>query len=288
MKDDLNIFSEGYADLTKKQHEIFEYIINNPDDVRFLSLKELAKRAGTSEVSVLKVCNKLGFDNFVGLKKAFQNHNKQNLFSIREIEKLASKNPAEVEANKKELFKMICIIEERNMTDMINSIEGDLIFKCAQELLKAREVVIFAHNASKTLADYLAHRLNYLRLKTHSVKLDDNDIVKTALARMNNEDFAVFFSFPPYHYPTVDVVKFVQMKGVKIATITDNLDSPAVSEGGYKFICKTDALFFYNSLSLPMKFVELLTSNMAIQLGEQLDRIIKEELLISKFINESN
>lgn len=287
MKDKLKTFLNDYSNLTKKQQGIIEYIMNNPYDVCNLSLKELAKRTGVSEVLILKVCDILGFENYKGLKNAFQNHNDQ-LITISDIEDLARQNPSDSNANKKVLFNLVSLLEQRNMVEMINNLDTDLIFKCGQELLKSREIIVFGHNASKTLADYLAHRLNYMHLKAYSIKLGDNDIVKTALAKINIEDFVVIFSFPPYYYPTAEVVRHAQMKGIKIATITNSLQSPAISERDYTFICKTESIFFYNSLSLPMKFVELLTTNMAIQLGENLNQITKEELLVSKFISGRN
>ena len=74
MKDKLKTFLNDYANLTNKQQGIIEYIMNNPYDVCNLSLKELAKRAGVSEVLILKVCDILGFENYKGLKNAFQNY----------------------------------------------------------------------------------------------------------------------------------------------------------------------------------------------------------------------
>lgn len=280
-----NTFYSKYSQLTKKQRNILDYIMENSEDVCYISLKELAKRAKASEVSVLKVCRELGFDGYTELKKAFQSRAQHQLCSLNEIEALVRQSPVGMQAQKHELFKMICMMEQKNMTDMLNGLDVDRIFECAQALLDAHEVIIFGHNASKTPSDYLAHRLNYLRVKAYAIKLGDSDTVKTTLARLDQRDFVVFFSFPPYYYPTAEMVKYAQMRGARIITITDDLASPAVAANGHTFICKTKVPFFYNALSMPMTFVELLASSMAIQLGEQLDRIIKEELLVSRFIN---
>lgn len=280
-----NTFYSKYSQLTKKQRNILDYIMENSEDVCYISLKELAKRAKASEVSVLKVCRELGFDGYTELKKAFQSRAQHQLCSLNEIEALVRQSPVGMQEQKHELFKMICMMEQKNMTDMLNGLDVDRIFECAQALLDAHEVIIFGHNASKTPSDYLAHRLNYLRVKAYAIKLGDSDTVKTTLARLDQRDFVVFFSFPPYYYPTAEMVKYAQMRGARIITITDDLASPAVAANGHTFICKTKVPFFYNALSMPMTFVELLASSMAIQLGEQLDRIIKEELLVSRFIN---
>ena len=283
----LDSFRERYSQLTRRQREIFEYMIDNPKEVSYLSLKELSKRIGASEVSVLRVCKELGFGNFIGLKNAFRSE-EQLLYSTQDIENMSHSIPPGSQRQKKELFKMICSLERKNMENMINGIDIDMMFKCAKELLKAQEIVIFGHNASKNPADCLANRLNYFRLKATAVKLEENASVNTTLARIGNKDFVIVFSFPSYYSPITEVINFVQMRGARVITITDSMKSPAVTESGYTFLCRTEAPFFYNALSIPMMFVELLTSCMAIQMGDQLYRIKNEELMVSKYINDDN
>lgn len=278
-------YNEKYYLLTKKQREVYDFMVNNYKKVSYMTLKELSKMAETSEVTVLKVCKKLGYGNYIGLKKAFQNFGNQNL-SFREIQQLVDEGTHKSKSQKEDLFRIICNYEQQKISDMINDIDVELISKCAKALLESKEVIVFGHNASKTLADYFTHRLNYLRVKAYSVKLGDDSILKSALARIDKQSFAVFFSFPPYHFPTVDLVKFIEMKGSRIITITHDMNSPAISDEGYNFIFNTQSLFFYNGLSIPMKFIELLASSMAIELGQQFEEIIKEELFISRFINE--
>ena len=65
---------EAMAGLTSKQKSIAQYIMDNPDEASYLSLKELSVRTGSSEVSVLRLCRALGYDNFVALKDALKQH----------------------------------------------------------------------------------------------------------------------------------------------------------------------------------------------------------------------
>lgn len=273
--------------LTNKQRNVLNYIIENADLIKYISLKDLAIRIGVSEVTLLNVCRKIGYEGFSDLKKAMRNHTFPDLYSAKDIETMIHKKTNSSQEEKCKFFDMIFSLEKRNMMDMLNGLDVNQIFQCAKLLLESHEVIIFGHNASKSPADYLAHRLNYLRVNSRAIKLGDSDIVKTALARLGDNDVGVFFSFPPYYYPTAEVVKYAQMKGAKIITITDDMASPAVLTEEHVFICKTEIPFFYNALSMPMVFVELIVCCMAIQLGEQFGRIIKDELMINRFINGS-
>lgn len=77
------------------------------------------------------------------------------------------------------------------------------------------------------MADYFAHRLNYLRIKASSLKLGDSDTVKTSLSMVNENDVIVLFSFPPYYEPVSNVARYAAYRGATIITITDSASPPS-------------------------------------------------------------
>jgi len=151
--------------------------------------------------------------------------------------------------------------------------------------MNAREVLLFGHDVSKVMADYFAHRLNYLRIKASSLKLGDSDTVKTSLSMANENDVIVLFSFPPYYEPVSNVARYAAYRGATIITITDSSASPAVTDGPFNFICGTKTKFFFNSLTAPISLINVLTSCIALEMGPALDRILDEELSVSRFMS---
>ena len=70
-----------------------------------------------------------------------------------------------------------------------------------------------------------------------------------------------------------------------IITITDSSASPAVTDGPFNFICGTKAKFFFNSLTAPISLINVLTSCIALEMAPALDRILDEELSVSRFMS---
>ena len=60
--------------LTKTQTRIFEYMLNHPEAVCYDTLRNTAERIGVTEVSVLKVCRKLGCSGYAEMKEVFRHY----------------------------------------------------------------------------------------------------------------------------------------------------------------------------------------------------------------------
>lgn len=55
--------------LTKSQQQIARYLVENPGQVAFLSITELAKETGVSEATIVRYAKELGFSGFQELKE---------------------------------------------------------------------------------------------------------------------------------------------------------------------------------------------------------------------------
>ena len=274
---------ENRDKLTNKQSVIADYIMSAPDEVAYMTLRELSQRVGASEVSILRMCHAVGLESFVELKKGLRQHNSQQLrraappvFLSRE----ADRNLNDREA----MLSAVCQDELHNLQEMMNGLDHEKLFACARGLLEADEVAVFAHDASFLFAEYLAYRLNFLRIKSSSYKIGDSDSVQTALARLGKRDYVILLSFPPYHQPIVNLVNFCRYRGVRMMTITDSNESPAAVEDSSVFLCRTSARYYYNSQAATASFINILSSCIAHRLGARFDEILSQEREVSSFI----
>ena len=78
----LDMIREKLGSLTAKQRSIAEYLLAAPDEASYLSLKEMSARTHSSEVSVLRLCKALGFENFVALKEALRSHMQETFRTV--------------------------------------------------------------------------------------------------------------------------------------------------------------------------------------------------------------
>ena len=64
----------GYSSFSRPRQRISDFILNNPEQCCFLSLKSFADQVCTTEVTVLNFCRGLGLNSYMALKKALQDY----------------------------------------------------------------------------------------------------------------------------------------------------------------------------------------------------------------------
>ncbi len=262
--------------LTNKQRGIAEYILANPVEVTACPLRELARRTGASEVSVLRTCAALGFDGYAQLRRELTQYT-QSAFT-------ASQSAVAQGAAVSSRLNDVCAADMGNLTRMMDALDEKQLFESAGKLLAADEIFIFAHDATVLIAQYFARRLDFMRAKSTIVPVGDGDTMHSILARLSPKDCAVIFSFPPYHAPIRNVANYCRHKSVPIIAVTDSMDSPAAAEGSSVFICDTSARYFYNSQTATVSFINILSACMAMAMGRRFDDILAQEQDVNDFL----
>ena len=72
--DILEQIKAGYGSFSRPRQRISDFILNNPEQCCFLSLKSFADQVCTTEVTVLNFCRGLGLNSYMALKKALQDY----------------------------------------------------------------------------------------------------------------------------------------------------------------------------------------------------------------------
>lgn len=269
--------------LTKKQRCVAQYILDNPDEASYLSLKELSLRTCVSEVSVLRVCKALGYESFIALKEALREHTK-DAFRTVTLPAPSLHPDNRTGATPEQLLKMVCADEQNNLISTISQLDTDKLVRCVHELLKAERIFVFGHDRTYVFADYLCYRLNFLRIQATAVQLGEGNTVSTTLAGIQSGDVVILMSFPPYHEPISNIVSFCRYRNVPVITITDTMSSPAAEGADCVFLCRTSARYFYNSQVATLSFINILTSSIAIEMGGKFDDILSTEQDVSDFL----
>ncbi len=59
---------EHYPSMTKKQKQIADYIKENIDTMAFITLREMSKELGVTEITILNTCKALEYNSFNEMK----------------------------------------------------------------------------------------------------------------------------------------------------------------------------------------------------------------------------
>lgn len=264
----IDIIQQHYDTLTKKQREIASYLMENPADICYVSISGLCDRTGCSPVTILKFCKAIGFPNFIKLKEAFREYNQTlvNQFSVStySFPKGVSQSDLKIP-----YLNSICQEELDAIIDFYQRLDLKNVWDIASQISNRQIIYIFAHDASRTLTMFLKNRLDILNLNSVLVDLADMKAVEYVLKQVSAKDMAILFSFPNYYYSVASVAGQLCAKDCSLFLLSDSPDCPAASCASLSFYCETRSRIFQNSWTLPLIFLNLLTSTLALILEDR-------------------
>ena len=268
--DILQRIRDMYPALTKKQKGIADYLMENPEDVCYITLAQLSQQTASSELTLLRFCEKIGCSSFLELKNEFREYTQH---MIRLLSAPAYFPPEHASCSAKEaLLTDICRQEAAAVADFSASFNPESIVAAAGQIKKSRRIFIFAHDISKILGEFLEARLRLLYFKATLIDLADLAETQNRLQHLCEGDLVIFFSFPKYYYPMGSIARKAADTGVPILTITDSISSPAAEHSTHLLLCQTSTKMFYNSLTLPMTALNLLASCLVIDMVPESER----------------
>lgn len=256
-----------YPEMTKKQKSIADCLLEAPEDISYITLAQLSQRTSSSELTLLRFCQKVGCANFLELKNAFREYT-QNVVKMLSSPSyfVPDATITDVEG-KSELLRQVCREESDACKDFFSSLDLIALISAAEAIRNGKRIFICAHDISHILAEFLKARLRLLNFDTSLINLDDLQDTENTLEQLTPEDLVIFIAFPKYYYPLGSIAKNAFSRGSTILTITDSMSSPTVQYSKHMLICHTATRVFYNSLTLPMALLNLLMSYLVIDLG---------------------
>lgn len=87
----LDQLRESLSDFSRNERHVADYILNNPQEMRSLSGEALAAICGVSRSTVLRLCQKLGYQGYAEFKYALQ-HETDHPAQTRPADALPTQN----------------------------------------------------------------------------------------------------------------------------------------------------------------------------------------------------
>jgi len=286
--DSFQNINKNYQNLTRKQKEILDMLLSNPEDVCYISLKDLSERSNVSEVTILRMCKRLGFKNFIELKKAFRVHTERLVKNFMETSYFSLDLPVAQRENKWAVMQQILQNARTQSNEFYSTVQTKNILQTARLILQAKTVLICGQGASSVVSEYFYRRISPLISNAVLVHPEDMDNVQASLVKLHPDDHVIAISFPRYYTAMRNIVQYAEYRGANVTAITDNLESPVVTPNSINYLCDTATEVFYNSYSLPIELVNLIASGMVLEMGENYDKLVSDAHEVIHFINESD
>ena len=265
--------------LPKKQKVLCDYIIENQTQISVMSVAELAANAGTGPTTVLRLAEKLGFENFNAFKKAVLDAAiLQNTSSYSQMKSSFSGSDSE----ERSVLSELAAGTDRSFRNCLIPANDEALAHTVEMLLNASRIIVTGARSSYSIALWFYDSLKLFM--PHVIFLSSRrDYEIDCIAGMGPEDVLFAVSAWPCSKLTISAAELAAARNVPIVLLTNTKLNP---------IAKTArAILDTNSIHSPCTPILFMTFLAAIiqELGRRTSPQSSETLeRLEKFLEENN
>ena len=256
--------------LTPAQRRIMQYIVDHYDEAIFLTASQLARKAGVSEATVVRLAQALGFDGYPGMQRKFRQGLQDRLSTVTRLEHT-------VDHVGKTGDVVVKVLQEdiHNLSQTLKNISLDIFERAVADLQSAKRIYVVglrgAHAPALTLATYL----RFLGKEAHLL-VPGHGEMWDIVQGLGRSDLVVGISFPRYTQVTLEVLQHARKKRARVGAITDSPLSPLARHAHWVLTatCRLDS--YIESFTAATSLINALLTAMSIREPEKTLRILRQ------------
>lgn len=271
----------AFDDLPRQLQTAARWLLDNRDDVAFLSMREIARQAGVKPATMTRLAQRLGFEGFAALHTLFAEELRSRSGSFRErAEGLRARRALDGDSA---LISDTLALAAGHVRALSAPETLDAITSAADIILES-ERVYWIGARSGFAPIYLGSYLFSL-IGEESRLLDQaGGIGLDALSDLSPTDALVALSISPYTSRTVDAVAYAVEEGARVIAITDSRTAPIARNATVTVLVPTEAPSFLQTMMPAFLVIECLAALVAARRGRiAINSISRAEVLLDRF-----
>lgn len=266
---------KGYNDLPKNQRKIADFIVENLEQVPFLTVQQMATSTGASVASVVRFAQRNGFEGFTELQQeiaaSLQDRLKQpDVFTL-----------ASGDALPNDVLTSIAQQELKNINGTVQMNRRETFDRAVRHIVKARHVHTAGLGISFLLAEVLSYQLNQVGIPATALHQGSATFAEQVLY-FHPDDVFIVLSFQPYSPETIEAARIAKEKGVKVIAITNKENAPATFHSVASLLVKSENVLYTNSFAAISVLINALSTKCALQNKKRAEAMLTELDLITQ------
>lgn len=216
---------DAYADMSPQTKVAASYVLENPADVAFKSVRQLAKAADVHPSTIVRLAQVAGFATFDPFRSVFRQgvqgqdvRLEDRAVALQDDGRWGEDTSSFVEIGKATLG---------NLSSLFQPDTHKVIKRIAQAILDADRVYVSGYRSSFAFAHYLAYAGKIALPSIQLLESPDGSHFDI-LGQAGPKDLVILFTFAPYASEGGRLLTIARKRGCRIVAITDTMSSPAV------------------------------------------------------------
>ncbi|MGN1022463.1 MAG: MurR/RpiR family transcriptional regulator [Lachnospiraceae bacterium] len=203
----------NYNQFTKTEKKIADYVLQNAQDVPFMSITELAEGCGVAEASVHRFCRTLQI-------KGYQSFKMQLSLSLHDgqLEAHEDAGASQGEAKGENLFQKILSNNLSAIRETSALLDKDVVEKTVRMMSDARRIFFLGVGNSMITAEEAQGRFLHITPKVQYIV--DTHMQAMAASMLTPQDMLIFISYSGSTSDNVRVAALGRACGARISVIT--------------------------------------------------------------------
>jgi DNA-binding MurR/RpiR family transcriptional regulator len=257
---------EAFETLSPQLQTAARYMLERPDDVALLSMREQARRAGVPAATMTRLAKRLGLDGYDDVRSLYAGAVRDGTLGF------AGKAGEQVEVQKLRGDKALAAEMAQSLSRQIGRLAEPATLQrladAAERLHRARRIYCLGLRSCHAAAWHFHYMLSLLSGNT--VMLDDAggtglDAIRGAIAR----DVLLAASVEPYASATIEGARYAAANGVPVVAVTDSEVSPLAQIATATILVQTDSPSFFHTMTPLLAVSEILAALVAGRSGQK-------------------
>lgn len=240
----------------RQQRRFAEMVLHSPDFVVFGSIRDVSKRAGVNNATIMRVVSALGFEGY----REFQTALRLAYLQRAGISQIATNSGAALRSPSVAV-DFARTQQIANLDAAYESFRAANIDRIADLLIGAGHIVIYAEGAAASIGTILNKYLSQLHIRSE-LKLGEVDAA-IALRSLGSRDVAVLLANAITFSPTVRLCDYARSRGIATIAIVGNPISPLAGRADETLVAPAQSPTLLYSLTAVVSVLELLASHIA-------------------------
>ena len=254
---------DSLPDMPRQVALAARYVVDHPDDVPLISMRDLAARAGVSPATLLRLTQSLSFANWGDFRLLHVNHLRQTPIPYTErATRALSRNG--VDALVAESF--IAYRANLDQTEWANPPE--VFALAAKHLVRAERVFISAFMSCRGPGMTFAYLCRMLRNNVALLGAEATSL-GVDLALLRPDDTVLSINFDPYGHEIHQIARAIETTGATLICLSDSRATPLTRLAAETLIFPVDGPSFFPSIAAAQALVEALIAAVLTELGPE-------------------
>ncbi|MDX1054043.1 SIS domain-containing protein [Sinorhizobium medicae] len=271
---------ERFDDMSEQLQQAARHILEHPQEVALVSMRELARNAGVQPSTMTRLAKFLGFPGYEDFRVQHADVIRVNAegFAARAMQRDEAVASDEGLAHRmlQSISAQIARLCEPETLARLNDL--------AVRLATARRVYVLGLRSCHSVAWHFHYVMTLLGEKT--VHLDGPaGTGGDALIRATTEDVLLAVSINPYSRYTLEVAEAAVEKGMSVLAVTDSEVSPLVTIAEHAVLFPTESHTFFHTLTPALAISEVLCGLLA---SHDRNGALKELKRVDSYLSSMN